>query len=296
MHNPTIVTDYQAKGRLLEYAIARIEEHLLEKDPSLRGTNGKVEKNKIVTVDGVRHEVDVWIVVNSGSHLETTHIIEAKNWKGAVGTDEVSKLKVKRDEVRAASATLVARRFSRDARNLASKERITLLEASEDLAPTNIELSIYSSRVESGCATITFSDATKIPSSVSFSESICTYRGQQFQLGALIDRLVEQEVAAQSRTDPRNNLGGMFTGRLKAPIVFTGGELLVADCEVSVITLELDYSVNITLPAATWRIGVEKKGGLVKFQYPDGTLGYKNLTVDLVTGPKVHPSRNTAAD
>lgn len=54
----------QAAGRALEYAVRRIEEALLQHDPSLAGTKAVIEQNKIVELDGSRNEFDLWVTVN----------------------------------------------------------------------------------------------------------------------------------------------------------------------------------------------------------------------------------------
>src|SRR5258708_1558325 len=79
----------ERKGTALERAVALIQRSMLAAEPALTGADFTVEANKIVTVNGVRHEVDVLVTIRRGSTYETTHLFECKDWNKPVGKNEV---------------------------------------------------------------------------------------------------------------------------------------------------------------------------------------------------------------
>jgi hypothetical protein len=175
------------KGQALEYAVRRIEETLLAHDPAFAGAPARIEQNKIIIVDNVRHEIDVCVVVNEGTRYETTHIIECKNWKCPVGTDEVSKLLTKRNETGAHTASLIASRFTADAESLARKHKIKLSVVSE-LRLWEIAAPLISYRIEAGDVAITYAQpGLALPTKISFEGSSCLVDGKELNLGQVFD-------------------------------------------------------------------------------------------------------------
>ena len=121
----------QEKGDALENAVAAIEEVIL---PSSAGMPGKpiVEKKKIITVNGVHHEIDVYVTADLAPGYKPIFIFECKNWKEAVGKNEIIIFSEKIDASHATSGCFVAKSFTTDAVNQAKTDpRITLLLAAE---------------------------------------------------------------------------------------------------------------------------------------------------------------------
>ena len=121
----------QDKGNALENAVAAIEEVILQ---SSAGTGIKpiVQKKKIIIVNEVRHEIDVYVTADLGPGYKPIFILECKNWKEAVGKNEIIIFSEKIDVSRATSGCFVAKSYTSDAVNQAKQDpRITLLLASE---------------------------------------------------------------------------------------------------------------------------------------------------------------------
>ncbi len=95
------------KGDALEYAVRRIEETVLAHHPHFKDCDVTIESKKILVIQGVRHEIDVFVTINPRSNYPAQHIIECKNWKDPVGTAEIASLAIKREAVRASSASLI---------------------------------------------------------------------------------------------------------------------------------------------------------------------------------------------
>jgi hypothetical protein len=121
----------QEKGDSLENAVAAIEEFILQVSAGM-GRKPIVEKKKIISVDGVRHEIDVYVTADLAPGYKPIFIFECKNWKEAVGKNEIIIFSEKIDASHANSGCFVAKSYTTDAVSQAKKDpRITLLLAAE---------------------------------------------------------------------------------------------------------------------------------------------------------------------
>src|SRR5713101_9183446 len=121
----------QEKGDALENAVAAIEEVILQSSEGL-GRKPVIEKKRILIVNGVRHEIDVYVTADLAPGYRSIFIFECKNWKEAVGKNEIVVFSKKIDVSHATSGCFVAKSYTSDAVNQAKQDpRITLLLASE---------------------------------------------------------------------------------------------------------------------------------------------------------------------
>src|SRR6266446_9598922 len=119
------------KGDALENAVAAIEEVILQSSAGI-GRRPIIEKKKVIMVNGVRHEIDVYVTVDLAPGYKPIFIFECKNWKEAVGKNEIIIFSKKIDVSHATSGCFVAKSYTSDAVNQAKQDpRITLLLASE---------------------------------------------------------------------------------------------------------------------------------------------------------------------
>jgi hypothetical protein len=87
-----------------------IEDALLAMNPALSTGNYRVETRRVFVIEGVRHEVDVYVKVDLGSGYDTVVLFECKNWQHqSVGKNEVIVLSEKVKALSASKAYLVAR-------------------------------------------------------------------------------------------------------------------------------------------------------------------------------------------
>ncbi len=47
----------------------------------------------------------------------------------------------------------------------------------------------------------------------------------------------------------------------------------------------IDYSAHIVYPAIVTKFGVKNRGGLIRVEYPSGTIGEDNLALEVLTKP-----------
>jgi hypothetical protein len=121
----------QSKGDSLENAVAAIEEVILRSSAGM-GRRPHVEKKKIVKVNGVRHEIDVYVTADLAPGYKPIFIFECKNWKEAVSKNEIIIFSEKIDASNATSGCFVAKSYTSDAVSQAKRDpRITLLLVAE---------------------------------------------------------------------------------------------------------------------------------------------------------------------
>jgi hypothetical protein len=120
------------KGNALEASVAAIEAHILNTSPALREKTFLIDSKKIISVGGVRHEIDIFVTINIGDGYTAVFIFECKNWQDAVGKNEIIIFAEKVAVSGAQHGYFVAKSFTKDARaQAATNSRICLLTASE---------------------------------------------------------------------------------------------------------------------------------------------------------------------
>jgi hypothetical protein len=119
-------------GDVLEAAVSAIEHAILRNSPVLRKGTFEIEPKKLICIDGVHHEIDIYVVINAAHGYQSVFIFECKNWKKSVGKNEIVDFSEKIKVVQAAHGTFVAKSFTKDARAQAKKDpRMDLLVAKE---------------------------------------------------------------------------------------------------------------------------------------------------------------------
>lgn len=126
----------KATGDALEEAVKGIENALLAMNSAVQTANYVIETKKVFVIDGVKHEIDVYVKIDFGFGYDTIVLFECKNWNTkSVGKNDVIIFSEKVKALRATKGYFVARGFSRHAEAQALKDtRISLLRAS-DTAP-----------------------------------------------------------------------------------------------------------------------------------------------------------------
>ncbi len=281
------------KGNLLEYAAHQIEAVLLESFPQLSGESASVERNKIITVGGIRHEADLWITVAAGTPYEAYHIIECKNWKDPVGTGEIDKLQQKRMRVGASKALLIAPRFTTDARKLAESIGIQLYAASEEIWPSIATIMAIGTELE-------FREGYKNQIAAHFRDSedsiisdteLCYFKGIPIPL----DELAASFVRNRSKVQSRLKLEGVHRDQDAFTCEFDLGELIIDKKDVAQLSIDCAYTLFVHHAKLTVKFSVEGRGGFLRLEYPQGAFGNQSTEIEIVTldkpkNPKLPPA------
>ena len=78
----------QDKGDALENAVAAIEEVILQSSAGI-GRKPIIEKKKIIIVNSVRHEIDVYVTADLAPGYESIFVFECKNWKALLSPNVI---------------------------------------------------------------------------------------------------------------------------------------------------------------------------------------------------------------
>ncbi len=274
------------KGNALESAVAAIEHHILSTSPNLREKTFLIESKKILVVDGVHHEIDVFVTIDLGDGYESVFIFECKNWSDAVGKNEIIIFEKKIEVARAQHGYFVAKSFTKDAESQAATNgRVDLLRASEHnpaitprpfdfhtnlISPIHAETTFF---VRGGDHSALKTLDLKVASAKLHGSAIglCHYLNKWAEEAASKDVLhfrserkkdddYEREVA--SRRD------------------FPPGEFVVDDRDIERAESFVRYNVRVVRPAIVSHFEVESRGRVVSFapiQVPSGPTLQMNM-------------------
>jgi hypothetical protein len=126
------MTELFFKGKDLERAVSAIERAILRNSPSYDKDTFRIETRKIVTVEGVKHEIDIWVEVDLGKGYRSVFIFECKNQTEKVDKNDIIVFSEKIATLQAQHGFYVARSFTRYAEAQAARDpRMTLLPVTE---------------------------------------------------------------------------------------------------------------------------------------------------------------------
>lgn len=148
----------KVRGDQLECAVREIERAILSSSPGFNKSSFRIEGNKIIVKDGVRHEFDVFVTAEIAPGYSAIFVFECKNLSKKVGKNDIIVFSKKIDVVSAQRGFFVARSFSRHAIAQAALDpRITLLSASDvDPAIADIPFSLVGTEIHETTAQTTF--------------------------------------------------------------------------------------------------------------------------------------------
>lgn len=266
------------KGDELEHAVHKIEETLLASYPALAGSEATIERNRIIVVDGVRCEADLWITISPGTPYTTYHLVECKNHKKSVGAEEVDKLAVKRDRLRAHKALLVARSLTRDAWAAARNQQVDVAEISDDSwSPLDaLRMSAVGFQRESVWFTVCAVDQAAIRrmGNLDHMTPIVVARVPT-TLASYIEPQLNRHLTDRANRDPRAQLEGLHRGKLGFEVIFGPCEATIRGEEVTRIVVEYEYILDVVHGRISARFNVKGRGGYVRMDYPPNATGLK---------------------
>lgn len=243
------------KGSSLELAVHAIESAILKSSPSYHDKTFGIAMKKVVTIAGVRHEVDIWVAVDLGAGYEALFIFECKNWEEKVGKNEIIVFSEKIRALQAQRGFFVAKSFTSDAEAQASLDPcITLLRVA-DLPAEDVPVpfGFHGINVESTNAEVAFltpgADENSRKVKVELATASLVIDGQ----GTEVDRYVNDWIAAERdkrvNSFPSQAVGeGVHDLRFEADRRFAPGAAILNGTEVAVIRLAGQVRVRVVRP------------------------------------------------
>ena len=259
----------QDKGDALENAVAAIEEVILQ---SSAGTGRKpiVEKKKIIVVNEVRHEIDVYVTADLAPGYKPIFIFECKNWKEAVNKNEIIIFSEKIDVSRATSGCFVAKSYTSDAVNQAKQDpRITLLLASEYDAQNEAEaFQFFTRSPEMAQLDVTMfkrGSAGLDQKPISLEASL-EYLGQpvnsRAQLNIWSMKVCNDDLMAFFEEPVP---AGIYHRIVNGELNFGPGQLFVNHEEVEKLAFHVEYKVTVTQVPVVSHFEVKSRGRCITF-------------------------------
>lgn len=122
------------KGNQLEEAVFAIEKQILKEFGNTKDSELKIEQNKIIVKEGIRHEIDIYVTMNKGYGYKSIFLFECKNWASQkVGKNDISNFIDKIDLLDAQKGYFIGTEFTKDAIARGNLEsRLEILKASPD--------------------------------------------------------------------------------------------------------------------------------------------------------------------
>src|SRR6266851_4985492 len=243
----------QDKGDALENAVAAIEEVILQSSVGM-GRKPIVEKKKIITVNDVGHEIDVYVTADL-----------------APGYNEIFIFSEKIDVSRATSGCFVAKSYTSDAVNQAKQDpRITLLLASEYDPQSGAEIFQFFTRSPE----MTRLDVTMCkrgstgldlkPISPEASELECLGQPVNFrdQLNIWSMEVCDDDLMAFFEEPVP---AGIYHRIVNGELNFGRGQVFVNHEEVEKLTFPVEYKVTVTQVPVLSHFEVKSRGRCITF-------------------------------
>ena len=260
----------QEKGDALETAVAAIEEVILQ---SSLGTSKKplIEKKKIIRVNEVRHEIDIYVTAHIAPGYKSIFIFECKNWQKAVSKNEIIVFSEKIDASRATSGCFVAKSYSSDAVAQAERDpRITLLLAAEFGPDSGPELFQFFTRTPEmtkidltmarrGCHDLTKATVLSETAEIKYQGRTINYKEVLLHWS----QLACQENLLASFADALP--AGVYHHTVDRELPFSTGELIVNDLDIERLVFHIEYQVAVTQVPVVSHFEVASRGRYISF-------------------------------
>lgn len=266
------------KGNALEAAVAAIESHILSTSPALREKTFLIESKKIITVNGVHHEIDIFVTIDLGDGYKSIFIFECKNWEEAVGKNEVIIFAEKIAATQAQQGYFVAKSFTKDAQfQAATNPRITLVTALEH-DPTTAPLpygfhGLVMTPVHAEATFHTGIDGMQV-TTIDMATATAKLCGEPIDLQEYLSKWAEEAVGYDARSFRSERFPeGDYERSTVAKREFGKGEFTIDGKEMAWVETSIRYKATVVRPAVVSYFEVQTRGRVVSLaplQIPSG--------------------------
>ncbi len=272
------------KGNELEIAVHAIETAILNSSPSLREKTFTIENKKRVTVDGVRHEIDVYVDVDIGKGYKSVFIFECKNWEAAVGKNEIIIFSEKITSLQAQTGFFVAKSFTSDAKAQAAKDgRIKLLFATElNASETPVPFKFHILELDRRKRIVKFDalqrGARECPEMVpiNIEDAHAVLYGADIDFNMYIWEWVDEVCDESNKTFPSADLDeGVYERDVEATRLFNKREFILNDKDIASIKLWVKYFLRVIRPPVVTHFDIASRGraiSLAPVKVGEGTV------------------------
>lgn len=272
---------HHIKGNTLEQIVESIEKVILECNPTLKHANYSIERRKIKIIQGVRHEVDIYVRVNPGNGYDAIFLFECKNWDHKqVGKTPIIEFAEKIRVFGAQRGFFIAKGYSRYAiAQAALSERIQLCKA-RDFLNDNIAFAL---------PTVQLTRAEQMKAIVEIKRNNLAASLDSISFG-LNDGILLNGKPFDFQEEIRKHISHLFELKItelaqsteaptRTPFTFeeevTYNMLQVGNEEARCIAYKIQFTFvkDLVYPRILNRIDIENRGKYLEFEYNDPERG-----------------------
>ncbi|GHO85238.1 hypothetical protein KSZ_32440 [Dictyobacter formicarum] len=263
-------TKSQVKGDALEKAVQLIETCILGANPATKEAIVTIEPKKIVVINGVKHEIDIYITIDYGKGYKAIFIFECKNWTKKVDKDEIIVFSKKVEVVRAQKGYFIAKSFTKDAEAQANQDgRIELLIATEELdTSTSVFANFHillNTDVNSQSEFMLRPDEIFKPGILT-EETFVLYNGEQLLLKILNERIRQKLINETMQAVPAHVIvpDNCSYKRTKS-LIFQPNELIIEGQEYFRLDMTVTWKTRIIRPPIVSKFDIKTRGRVITY-------------------------------
>ncbi|SRR6266516_384056 len=264
-------TKAQIKGDALEKAVQLLEAYILGTNPSTKEAIVTIEPKKIVVVNGVKHEIDIYITIDYGKGYKAIFIFECKNWTKKVDKDEIIVFSKKVEIVRAQTGYFIANSFTRDAEAQAEQDgRLKLLTATEELDTSthliaDFHISLNTDVNSHNNFYILRSKEIFKPSTLT-DESFVRYNNEHLLLRTFNERIRQRLIdETMQSVPPIAFVDDACSYKITKSLVFQPPELIIEGQECYRLDMTVEWKTRIIRPSIVSKFDIKTRGRVITY-------------------------------
>lgn len=260
------------KGTALEAVVSAIEELILKTSPLAEKKPARIENRKIVRINGVRQEIDVFVTVEIAFGYTAIFIFECKNWKEKVDKNEIVIFSEKIEVCKAQHGYFVAKSFTKDAEARAKLDpRITLKIATEhDPASTILPFGFHfmlnnPTNIKANLKRFGATGSNTYPFDV--QGKTVRLMGAEIDFSKYFDTWVTEAINNDTNTLPSGTLpDGDYDRSCNVRREFAAGEFSMDGMDLGSIDLAIEYRTHLKRPAVLSHFEVDGRGRVISLE------------------------------
>lgn len=264
--------DAVRKGDQLERSVEIIERVILGSKSLPHDCKTTIEPKKVVVVNNVKHEIDLFVELDLGHDYISTYIFECKNWERSVGKNEIILFSEKIEAVQAQKGYFVAKEFGRYAKAQAKRNsRMQLLLAKETpVEPFQFlpNFNFIMPQLNNIDVEFTSDDSTnKEKQKIDVRHVPAILRGEEIDLQPHLHSLGEEAMDRRLKRESTAELpSGTYEYVYSEGFDFDEGELIVAGENIKELSLTIEFSNTVIWPRIVSQFDIETRGRVIRLE------------------------------
>lgn len=259
------------KGRALEKAVETIERRILYSQPGLKEANIIIKPRKVVIVNGVKHEIDIFITIDHGKGYNLTTIFECKNRKEEVDKNDIVIFEEKIEVTQAQKGYFVARKYSSGAIARAKQNnRIELIEADEEISSALPEIT----KVHYSLNDISSHNIALRSDKLPHKESVILLQGKKISSEDLLKIVTNTAIQLAAPDEVINSLPeGKYPYETTRRFTFRENKLVIDGNMHNDLIADVKWTMYIARPNIIAKFNIKTRGRVIiieAVEFPNG--------------------------